>query len=46
MGKLLAIVLLLAAAGVPAYIMVRGAVTDFNVTSAEHPLGTFAAVEA
>ncbi len=46
MGKLLAIVLLLAAAGVPAYIMVRGAVTDFNVTSPEHPLGTFAAVEA
>lgn len=45
MGKLLAIVLLFAAAGIPAYIMVRGSVVDFDVTSSEHPLGTMVSVD-
>ncbi len=45
MGKLLVILLVFAAAGVPAYFAVRGSVIDFDVTSAEQPLGAFDRVE-
>ena len=42
MGKFLTAVLLLAAAGFCAFVMARGAVIDYDVTSAQHPLGSFA----
>lgn len=46
MGKFLAALLLIALAGVPAYIMATGVVVDFDVVTAEHPLGRFEQVDA
>ena len=46
MGKFLAALLLIILAGVPAYIMATGAVVDFDVVTAEHPLGQFERVDA
>lgn len=46
MGKFLAALLLIALAGVPAYIMATGVAVDFDVISAQHPLGEYESVDA
>lgn len=46
MAKFVVALLILVAAGIPAFIMVRGAVIEFDVTSEQHPLGTFGDVDA